>query len=681
MNIKNTTAVFLICFLSQSIIAQINLDSLIQSLDKEQNDSIRMNAVFDIGDHYAYDGNDNANTYIQQLYDFGKKTGSIERTNQGHDLKALLFSRWSKYDSSDYYYFKIIENVKGDSAKIAPLYSSIAWNYYRQSKFDTMLYYADRSLNTLINNDSSNREQMARVYNMHGIAHDVNQNFEDAIKSYQNSLDIKKELGNVRGQVNTLTNLSIVSGKLGSTDQELKYLEEMIRLAEEIDYVSAIGTGNHALGVFYRKQKKYNTALEYLFKAQKIREENKIMFGLTFTTYVIGNVYRDMEKFSEAEKYYIKGLDYAKQIKNKQTEGNIHANLSVIYTKQGMYAKAADAAENAKLIADQINLIESRIYAYKISSEANEGLGLHKMALKDYKKFSTLLDSSNQTKYDKDVQELQIQYETKENQSVIDKQKIELHESTMLRNRYLTGLITIGLLATLLLYRYQANQKLSNEKIINLEQKQKLMAIDYMVQGQEEERKRIARDLHDGLGGLLASARLQMQSIQKEIEKLSDLKLFSQAEQMIDTACIEVRRIAHDMMPDALVNLGFKDAIEDLATQINASNSLKVNCYFSNIDIDLRESQSIIMYRVIQEIISNTLKHAKADHLLIQVIEREFGYYFTIEDNGIGFDTSQEDIKGIGLKNIKNRVQYLNGKIQILSEANKGTTFEISIPK
>jgi len=135
--------------------------------------------------------------------------------------------------------------------------------------------------------------------------------------------------------------------------------------------------------------------------------------------------------------------------------------------------------------------------------------------------------------------------------------------------------------------------------------------MDSMVQGQEEERKRIAKDLHDGLGGILSSAKLQLKAVEKEIQKLEGLKLFEKAEGLLENASQEVRRIAHDMMPDALMNLGLQAAIEDLEYNINQSTTVTMKTQFYLANTILPEKTEVRVYRIMQEIIKNVIKHLK----------------------------------------------------------------------
>ena len=201
-----------------------------------------------------------------------------------------------------------------------------------------------------------------------------------------------------------------------------------------------------------------------------------------------------------------------------------------------------------------------------------------------------------------------------------------------------------------------------------------------MITGQEEERKRIAKDLHDGLGGLLATVKLQFGALQKEMQKISELNVYKKTNNLIDDACVEVRKIAHNMMPDALMKLGLYDAVKDMAENINENN--KINIRVNNIGFEKRldETKEVMLYRIIQELLNNILKHAEAKNIIIQFSQHENELTLTVEDDGKGFDVETAINKGgLGLKSIRSRVDYLKGKLEVDSEMGVGSTTTVRV--
>jgi len=314
-------------------------------------------------------------------------------------------------------------------------------------------------------------------------------------------------------------------------------------------------------------------------------------------------------------------------------------------------------------------------------AEAHESEGNFLKAFQHLKAYKAIDDVHWNEESREITSNFEAKYQSMQKDSEIKKQEFQLSKRTMERNFFLAGTAALGLLLWFLYYRNKKNESLSASTIQNLEKQQKLLAMDYMVQGQEEERKRIAQDLHDGLGGLLTTARLQLKAVHDEIEKLGELNLLSKAEVMIDNACTEVRRIAHDMMPGALIDLGLIDATEDLAIKLGVETGIQIKIIDQTSNVELTDNQKIQLYRAIQEILSNTVKHAQANIAQIEFNNSPSAFTVTLTDDGKGFDTEGvQDLPGLGITNIESRVKYLNGNIELSSSPNQGTKYVITIP-
>ena len=203
-----------------------------------------------------------------------------------------------------------------------------------------------------------------------------------------------------------------------------------------------------------------------------------------------------------------------------------------------------------------------------------------------------------------------------------------------------------------------------------------------VLQAEEHERKRIAGDLHDSVAQKLVVAKLNLEAFETYLPPLKDehQKVFDNIFSLIDDSCTEVRNLSHSMMPQAFFKSGLTDAVKSIIDKISGSEikiSFNVEGNVNTID----KNKEIMIYRVIQECIQNTLKHAKASKLDISIIAENNEIDVTIEDNGIGFDLSQVITSGSsGLKNIQNRIEFLNGKLDIDSQMGSGTTIAFYVP-
>ena len=235
--------------------------------------------------------------------------------------------------------------------------------------------------------------------------------------------------------------------------------------------------------------------------------------------------------------------------------------------------------------------------------------------------------------------------------------------------------IAIGALLLLLLLLMFARQRINKHKIERLKKEKQLVATQSLLDGETAERTRLARDLHDGLGGMLSAVRFNLHGIKDTatgaIIDNSDVELFNKALNTLDESIRELRRVAHNMMPDSLARYGLKASLTDFCNSISI---VKFNYFGSGNRLDSK--LEVMIYRTVHELVNNALKHSNAKEIIVQVIQEVDRIAITVQDDGRGFDTSAPS-EGSGLNNIKNRVGSYNGRMEIWSEVDEGT--EISV--
>jgi signal transduction histidine kinase len=218
-------------------------------------------------------------------------------------------------------------------------------------------------------------------------------------------------------------------------------------------------------------------------------------------------------------------------------------------------------------------------------------------------------------------------------------------------------------------------QKVQQQQIKFLEKQQQVVSMQSMVNGQEAERTRIAKDLHDGLGGLFSTIKMQLSTLKHDEKHLEQNALFAKSYELVDSASVEVRRIAHNMMPEVLMKLGLVDAVRDMCSNISAGKMLTISLQAYGMEKRLNSSTEIMLYRIVQELLNNIIKHAQATEAIVQFNRQENRLHITIEDNGKGFNTQQADEQiHAGLETVQSRVNYLKGNLSIESEKGLGTT-------
>ena len=248
-------------------------------------------------------------------------------------------------------------------------------------------------------------------------------------------------------------------------------------------------------------------------------------------------------------------------------------------------------------------------------------------------------------------------------------------------NYILIGAALTLLIISILSYRtYKQKQVLQHRRISELETEKQLMATEAVLKGEEQERTRLAKDLHDGLGGMLSGIKYSFNTMKENLVMTPENhQAFARSMDMLDSSIKEMRRVAHNMMPESLVRFGLDTALADFCNDINRSGALQITYQsmgLENAAID--HTVSITIYRIVQELINNTMKHAGARTAIIQISKTDNQLAVTVEDDGKGFDTSVlSRPSGIGWSNIQSRIEFLKGKLDVRSDAEHGTSVQI----
>ena len=362
------------------------------------------------------------------------------------------------------------------------------------------------------------------------------------------------------------------------------------------------------------------------------------------------------------------------------------------YIRKEQYELAATYARQGLQTAELRNEIPYQIEYNQVLSEISALQQDYASAFGYQEAHIQLKDSVFTSDVLANVDSLRVRFATAEKEKQIADQQLEIQNRINQRNILIGGialLIWFGLFAVLYLsYRTRATRRLAEseraiheQRVQQLEQEKQILAMNSMIEGQEAERMRIARDLHDGLGGLLGTVKAHFSIIQDQIKKLEAIQVYDEVDKLIDTASAEVRRISHNMSPQALRIGGLKDALSDLTSQLG-THGLDVRFEWNGEELKMDETSEVMLYRIAQELTNNAMKYANATTLLVQVNHYDHEISMVIEDNGTGFDVEEARAKGgLGLRSVESRVKYLGGTIDIDSEPGQGTTVSIHVNK
>ena len=436
----------------------------------------------------------------------------------------------------------------------------------------------------------------------------------------------------------------------------------------------------------------------------------------------LGNIALEQHDYKKAEQYYKQSIEEGTKINNLYSNLGMMSNLVVCYSYEKKYTEMLELANKTYTLAVEFESPENIQYALKslasaqyfnqqfekakatiqqelmysidnkISNDFHEeyilladiAIAQHDFSAAD--SLRAIADSIQQIYVNDEIRnntmDLEAKYETQKKQAQI----ISLEKQKQARNFWIYGLLFVlaaGSIIGFFIYRFLNQKKIITEQQLQQHlQEKELEATKTVLKVQEEERGRVAKDLHDGLGGMLSGIKLNLSAMKGNvILHEQDANLFTKSILQLDSAIAEMRRLAHNMMPESLLKFGLVQAIHDYCESINESKIIQLTFKYFALNQRLENSTEIVLYRIIQELVNNAIKHAQAKNILIQLTKNENQLTLTVEDDGKGFDVKMlENIKGFGLTNIQSRVDYLKGNLEIDSKQNIGTSFYITIP-
>jgi signal transduction histidine kinase len=387
--------------------------------------------------------------------------------------------------------------------------------------------------------------------------------------------------------------------------------------------------------------------------------------------------------------YYQRALVLSKTLEEHESELIANKGLSFYYQYKKQYPLAKEYADKALDISYQYNL---RVERQKLLVHfSNLSYSMQDMKMGEfYAVQSTSLEDSilNET-IQKNTLDIEKKYETEKKENQIKKlqaekkvQELTIRQKNILNYILISGAVVLCIISLLGYRTYQQKQKLQQQRIADLETQQQLTATEAVLKGEEQERVRMAKDLHDGLGGMLSGIKYSMNNMKGNLILTPDTaQAFERSMDMLDSSIKEMRRVAHNMMPEALVKFGLDTALKDFCNDISQSGALKLN--YQSIGMDksnIDQTTSIAIYRIVQELINNTIKHAAAKKAIVQVTQSDDLLSLTVEDDGIGFDpVILQRVRGIGWSNIQSRIDFLKGTLDVQSGEGKGTSVHIEL--
>lgn len=578
---------------------------------------------------------------ITQHFDFG--------AFNGYSNIITVYNNKGQYEAA----FALMQQMNTVAARAElPQFSAAVLNslgnyYQRIGQYDSASHYYFTALEDLEGKANISPSIIPAIYgNLSGIFEHTGE-YEKGLQYLQQAEPAIRASGNNYYLSLILINKGNALLKLGQVDSSIRPLKEALQLARKYEYIQWQHLALSDIAQSYFRLNDHQTALHYLQEALKLKGDIDPVYQ-TSNTSILGDIYFAAKDYKQAEFYWQKTLASATELKISKSILHAHKMLGELYQATHQYELAYKHANDYIILRD--SLLKTDIL----------------------NRTSTL---------DKKYQTAEKDKEIAENKLLINKKQHEIQNRNLWIGIVATGTLALAMLTAFLYSRFlisKSKQRSQEEQLGNIEREQEILQLKSMIKGEEKTRIQISRNLHDGIGGQMASLTMLLSMIKnkhqsgKPVE--NDMQKLSL---MLQDASKELRQAAHNLMPDMLNRQSLKEVLLHYCEQ-NSQENLRLDLQYDD-NIILTKNAELFIYRIIQELVQNVIKHAEADFAAIQLMQTGNVLAITVEDNGKGFDSATDIKNGQGLQSIRTRVEHLNGYMSADAAPQLGATIHIEL--
>ena len=548
---------------------------------------------------------------------------------------------------------------------------------FELKSFDSTLIEGDKALALARKNTDS--AGVAEIKRHIGVANYFTGKYDIAAKNYYESVAILEKIDDKKKLAPLYNDLGKLYRKTRDLDKAMENYEKAAALFKQLKDTGGISMILNESGVVYEYKADYKEALNRYASSLDLAQSRGDSLGVSYAVSNIAGINVIEKKFEDAEKNLLRALNIRRLLKDSFAMALNYSDLGVAMNGKGDYKKASFYLLLSNKLAETLKYVELQSNNYNELASVAQREGNYQEAYDYYLKRSYLRDSLFAMEKTKQIAELNAKYESAKKEQQILKQ----HNRIRMQNFLFIGIGGLILLTGLLINSQYRRNKLRQETKMKTElMNQQAMAVKAVIEAEENERQRIAKDLHDGVGQMMSAAKMNLSAFESEIQFANNeqKQALEKVILLVDESCKEVRTVSHIMMPNALLKKNLAAAIRDFVDKLN-NKTLQAHVHTEGIDERMDSNIETVLYRVVQECVHNAIKHAGATTLDISLIRDKDGISGTIEDNGKGFDIAdKENFEGIGLKNITTRIEYLKGTVDFDSAPGRGTVVAFHIP-
>lgn len=522
---------------------------------------------------------------------------------------------------------------------------------------------------------SNQTDLLAEALLLNGLTHYFAGNYDSSIHNYLQAIHFFGKKNNYSGIAKVHNEMGFFYRKQKNDTACLQSFENAYQYAMKANDISATATAINNIGVYNQDKLMHEEALIHFASAQKMYRSLGDSIGVSYTMDYSAVSYAFLKQYDKALQLESNAYELRIAYKDSNAAALSLINMAEFSTQMNNSKAAIQYLTNCIEICNRIHYKELLSASFKMLAEIYEKMGNSDKALTYFKEYQLLHESLFNEKSNKHIQLLNTQYETDKRlqqiQILSQENLLQKNEKRNLRNIFI-GIVSALLLIMFSLYLYlkSKKQRAIDEALIK-EKENRNRAI---IEAEEKERVRIARELHDGVAQSITATKMQLEYFAENIPKEYKTDLFENILDLVSNTATEVRMVSHSMIPNALLKSGLLAAVRDFVNR-TGNDKFKINLTTLGLQERLNAIFENILFRILQELVNNILKHAQATEVTIQLIKDEDNFTLMVEDNGIGFDVDKVmKIESVGMSNLQSRVQFLHGSIHFDSSIGRGTT-------
>ncbi len=556
---------------------------------------------------------------------------------------------------------------------------NLAAAYQNSGDHPSSIQYLNHGIE--ITRKNGNRFQLLECLGFKATALAGRKQTDKALPFAQEALVIAEELKDSVGILNALEIIAAAHKDLHQYDEAIKVYQREIALLDRLPKrIFEKGRVSVNLGEVYATLKQQTEAIKFLQKGRDYFTQLGYPVGALIATLDLADTYLDDGQLESAREAYSEILEQNKAIQEPELGALAYTGLGVIEMEKRNYPTALDYYKQAEATAKPagLHVVLKNIYDYMNDLYCLKG---DYTTAKTYKELSKNYADSVLTADVRDrISELQVQYETTEKELQIAEQKSQIFRTNALNYGLSGSLVAFFGFGYLFHNRFRLRKKAELDAAVIHEQK---LGLNAVIEAQEAERKRIARDLHDGIAQELVALKLGFDALGRRVGKIApdESARFAELGEQLDASCTEVRSIAHVMSPPVLEQQGLAPSLELLLRHTLQHAGLEAKFNAHDLPLQLDEKTEIGLYRITQELLNNIVKHARAAKVVIEMFQAENQLVLRVEDDGTGFDFDAARSRGtMGVLNILSRVSTLGGQFFSERKLPHGTIALVRVP-